>query len=188
MRGQGAADQVQVGRVGVEHRGAFFAGFKILRTRFDGGQLGVRAGGGGLGFDHAQVVEVPSHGARSAHLPFAKQHPHLGRRALDVVGQAFDHHRHLVRRMAFIHHMLKIHDLTGQARAFFDGALQRFFGHRHFARLLQHQPQLGVERRVSAIARRDHDLFGQLAKHLPPGISGQFFALGFPLRAHDVIP
>ena len=47
--GQGAADQVQVGGFGDEHRHAVFVGgLKVLRARFDGGQFGVSARLGGL--------------------------------------------------------------------------------------------------------------------------------------------
>ena len=183
--GQRAADQVEVGGVGEEQGIALvFAGLKVLRAGFDGGQLGVGAGHGGLGFNHAEVVKVPGHRTRRAHLPLAKQHAHFRRGAVHVVGQAFNHDGHAVRRKAFVDNVLKVDRFTGQARTLLDGALQRFFGHGDFARLLHHQTQSGVGGRVGAAARGNHDVLGQAAKQFTLGVGRQFFAFSFPLRAH----
>lgn len=134
--------------------------------------------------DHADVVKVPGHRAGGAELPLAEQHAHFRGGAVDVVGQALHHHRHTVRREAFIDHVLEVDGFTGQAGAFLDGALQRVLGHRGFAGLLHHQTQARVQGRVGTVAGGDHDFLGQLAKQLASGISSLCLAFCFPLRAH----
>ena len=119
-------------------------------------------------------------------MPFAKQHPHLRCGAVDVVGQALHHDGHLVGGEAFVNHMLKVHGLTGQTRTLFDGAVQGFFGHGNFARLLHDQAQARVASRVGAVARRDHDVLGQFPECPAPCVGCQFLAFCFPLRAHGV--
>ena len=185
MGWQGATDQVQVGWIGQKHAyTCLVRRLKILGAGLDGGNFSISALGGRFGLDHAHMGKVPRHRARGAQLAFAKQHPHLGRGTVHVVGQAFHHHRHLVGRKAFVNHMLKTHRLPGQARTFFDGAVQRVLGHGDFPRLLHHQAQARVGRGIGAIAGSQHDVFGQFAKGPALGVCGKFFAFCFPLRAH----
>ena len=161
------------------------AWLEILRAGFDGGQFGIGPRGQRLGLDHADMGKIPGHRAGAAQLPLPEQHAHFRGGAVDVVGQAFDHQRHLVRREAFIDDMLVMHRLAGQAGTFFDRPVQRFLGHGELARLLDDQPQARVRRRVGPVARCDHDVLGQLSKNPAPGIGGQVLAFCFPLRAHE---
>jgi hypothetical protein len=130
------------------------------------------------------MVEVPGHRARGAQLALAEQHAHLGRGAVHVVGQALDHHRHLVGREAFIDHALIVDRVGAGARALLDGALQRVLGHRGLAGLLDHQAQARIAGRIGAAARGHGDFLDQLAKQLALGIRHLCLALCFPLRAH----
>jgi Tfp pilus assembly protein PilF/SAM-dependent methyltransferase len=95
---QCTADQIQIRGIRPEHGDALFVtGFKVLGSRFNRCKLGVGVRTSGLSFNHAHMVEIPRHGTRGAQLPFAKQHPHFRRGAIHVVGQAFNHHSHLMR-------------------------------------------------------------------------------------------
>ena len=185
MRRQGTADQVQIGRVGQEQGRAFFvARLQILRTRFDGGHVGVDARLGGFRFNHAHVVKIPGDRAGGAQLPLAEQHAHLRCRPVHVVGQALDHDWHAVRGKAFINDVVEVNGFASQACALFDGAIQRVFGHGGLAGLFHRQPQARIGSRVGSITGGNHDFFAQFAKQSALGICGQILVFCFPLRAH----
>jgi hypothetical protein len=80
--------------------------------------------------------------------------------------------------------VFKVHRLARETRAFFDGALQRFFGHGHLAGLLHHQPQAGIGGGVCPVASGNHDVFGQFAEQAALGVGRHVFVFGFPLCAH----
>ena len=186
---QRAADQVEVGRIGQEQGGALVvARLQVLGTGLDCREFRVRASRCRLGFDHAHVVEVPSHRARGAQLALAKQDAHFRRGAVDVVGQAFHHDGHPVRRKAFIDNVFEIDRFSGEPGALLDGTVQRVLGHGDLARLLDQQPQARVGSRVGPAARRNHDVLGQSAEEATLGVCSQFLAFCFPLRAHARIP
>ena len=179
---QRLAHGVQVRRIGNEQGHAFFiAGFKVLRTRFNGGQLNVGTIFG-FAFDHAYVVKVPRH---SAHLALAKAHAHIGRSAIGVVSQAFHHHRHAVGCVAFIDHAGVVDGISAHTRAFFDCTVQSFFGHGSLAGSFNRHAQARIARRVTTTQTgSDCNFLDQLAEQLAFGVRSQGLALGFPLRSH----
>lgn len=100
------------------------------------------------------------------------------------IGQAFDHHRHLVRRKVFVNHRLEMNRPAAETGPFLEGPIQGFLRHGDFARLLHQQAQTRIGGRVGPMARGNHDFLGQLFEQLAPGIGGQLLAFCFPLRTH----
>lgn len=72
LRRQGFAHGIQIGGVGDEQRRALFGGLEDLRTGFDGGDFRIGILAVRCGFNHANIVEIPRHGAFRTELAFAE--------------------------------------------------------------------------------------------------------------------
>lgn len=130
------------------------------------------------------MVEVPGDRTAGAQLALAEQHADLGDGAVDVVGQALDDQRHLMRREAFVADGGVLHRVAIQACAFADRPFECLAGHRGLFGLFYRQTQTRVGVRVGAGFGSDLNFLGQLAHDLAFGIGCGFSVLGFPLCAH----
>jgi hypothetical protein len=130
-----------------------------------------------------------SHDTRAgvAELAFAEQHAHGGGRAVAVLGQALDDHRHPVRREALVGDDLVLHVLVEQAGAAFDRSLDRVARHRGLLGGLHRDPQARVAAEVGAALGGHGDLLGQLGQDLALGVAGRDPARVLPLCAHGAL-
>ncbi|MNH26421.1 hypothetical protein D3C79_864750 [compost metagenome] len=104
--------------------------------------------------------------------------------AVDVVGQALDDQRYLMRRETFVADCRVLHGITVQTSALANRPFQRFTGHRSLLGLLDGQAQARVHVGIGARFGSDLDFLGQLAHDLAFGIGRCFSMFGFPLCAH----
>ena len=132
------------------------------------------------------MIEEKRHAAGRAHRTALEQIADFRRGAVAIVRQALDDHRHFVRGETFIDDRFNRHFFTGQARAFFDGALDGlpidggFFG--LFNGGGQARVQVGIR---PAELGRDGDLAHQFDDHLAFFLRADFAPGLFPLCSHE---
>ena len=133
--------------------------------------------------DDAHVVEQEHD--LGAELALAEQHAHVRRRAIAVVGQALDHHGHVVGRVALDGDQLHHRPVRTATRATLDGALDHIVRHGLLARRLDGHFQARVVRRVRhAGLGGDGDFAHQLGGDGSPLVSGDLFLCVQPLTSH----
>ena len=176
---------IQVRGLGDEQgRAFFFALFEILSACFNCCHFWISIRGVRLGFDQADMVKVPGHGARRTQLPLAERHADFSHGAVDVIGQALNDQRHLMRGETFVGHAGVLHGFSADTGTLVDRPLDGVSRHGRLFGLFVHQAQVRVHVRVGAVTGCNGQLFGQLAENLAAAIGGFRFVFNLPLCAH----
>ena len=130
------------------------------------------------------MVKVPCHRTRSAQLALTECHTNFSNGTVNVVSQALNNQRHLMRGETFVGHARVLHRFSTDTGTFVDGTLDGVGRHRGFFGLLIDQAQMRIHVRVSTVTGCYCQLLGQLAENLAAAVCGFRFVFNLPLCAH----